>query len=520
MYNVMLVDDEITLVNSLYEYINRNHSNEYECIKAYSARQALELATHIRMDIAVLDIEMPGMNGMELRERLERLHPYCRVIFLTAYDRFDYAYAAVQQRKTRFLLKTEGYGTVLNVIREESQALDDELMQMGLVPGQQAGQIPGYGRNDFLRLLVSGNIDADSTKQEAARYDIVLDVERDVMPVLLRLFDEGRSYTEEKAALVRVFRFFSGWFADKYEMVFIQLSREYALFLLQPLAQTDVQADLKQDLELIVNKAVQVAGRRISLALADDWTGWDKLPQKLDLMRERLDNAPDDGDDYICQLDGDALKKAELLAAGDRLVAQMQQYDEARIRATMHESIDICRRMGTDPAEFLFRQLERVQLKRTWSEWECGYKQMAQFACMLEQDPSGVNLVNVALDFARGFDLKRSMHNRNELKRAVCMTNEYISAHYAEDISLADMAGHVCLSSSYLSRIYKKETGMSTVDKLKEVRIKAAIRLLETTNMKIQDVAAAVGYNSPRYFLSVFRSITGVGPTEYREGRQ
>lgn len=516
MYNIILVDDEIALVNSLYEYINQNHASEYECIKAHSSKQALELATHMRMDIAVLDVEMPGMNGMELRERLERLHPYCRFIFLTAYDRFDYAYAAVQLRKTRFLLKTEGYGTVLGVIREESQALDYELMQLGLAPGQQSSQIPGYGRNDFLRLLVSGDIDADSIEQEAARYDMALDVKRGVMPVELRLFAEGRNYIEEKAALARVFRFFSGWFADKYDMAFIQLSREYALFLLQ--ARTDVQADLKQDLELIASKAVQVAGRRISLALADGWTDWDKLPQKLRLMREKLDNAPDDGDDYICQLDGNAPAEAELLAAGDRLVAQMQQYDECRLKSTMQESLDICRRMGADPAEFLFRQLERVQLKRTWGEWECGYRQMAQLAYMLERDSSEASLISVALDFARGFDLKRSMHNRDELKRAVRMTNEFIAAHYAEDISLADMAGYVCLSSSYLSRIYKKETGMSTVDKLKEVRIKAAMRLLKATNMKIQDIASAVGYNSSRYFLAVFRSITGVGPTEYREG--
>ena len=61
---------------------------------------------------------------------------------------------------------------------------------------------------------------------------------------------------------------------------------------------------------------------------------------------------------------------------------------------------------------------------------------------------------------------------------------------------------------------------MSTVEKMKEVRIKEAVKLLETTNMKIRDIASEVGYSSSRYFLSVFRSIVGVGPTEYREGKR
>lgn len=61
---------------------------------------------------------------------------------------------------------------------------------------------------------------------------------------------------------------------------------------------------------------------------------------------------------------------------------------------------------------------------------------------------------------------------------------------------------------------------MNTIEKIKEVRIKEAVRLLETTNMKIQDVAVAVGYNSSRYFNSVFRSIMGIKPSEYREEKQ
>lgn len=170
--------------------------------------------------------------------------------------------------------------------------------------------------------------------------------------------------------------------------------------------------------------------------------------------------------------------------------------------------------------EFTFRQFEKVHLKRTWNEWEYGCKQMAQFAGQLERAQTNEELVAIAIEFARGISQKRTLQTSEELKYAVREADAFIKAHYAEDISLTDIARHVCLSSSYLSRIYKRETGMSTVEKMKEVRIKEAVKLLETTNMKIRDIASEVGYSSSRYFLSVFRSIVGVGPTEYREGKR
>ena len=205
---------------------------------------------------------------------------------------------------------------------------------------------------------------------------------------------------------------------------------------------------------------------------------------------------------------------------GDELVFQLQQNDEEKLRRMIREGKMLAQNVHIHFAEFLFRQFERVQLKRTWGDWGYGYHQIAQFAHQLENAQSEEDLAAVAIEFANGLIQKRTQQTREEVKYAVRKADEYIKSHYAEDISLADLARHVCLSSPYLSRIYKRETGMNTIEKIKEVRIKEAVRLLETTNMKIQDVATSVGYNSSRYFNSVFRSIMGIKPSEYREEKQ
>lgn len=520
MYNILIVDDEPLQVNSMYEYITAHCSGEYECLKAYSPTQALTLAAHTRIDIALLDIEMPIMDGMKLRERLKSIYPHCHIIFLTAYDRFDYVYAAAQQHQTRFLLKTERNDVVLAMIREECRELDYELIH-GRFPSDQIDDLlPGYEKNDFLRLILSGTLEASCIEHEAQRFNMPLDVRRMVMPILLRLADEERSYSEDYAVIVRAAHFFRGWFAEYYVIMFLQVSREYTLFLMQPAKNVLPKADLKQDLELYLSKTIQICSRQFSLALANDWTSWDSLAQKVALMREKLENSITEGGEYICQLNDHALAAADMIRLGDELVRYLQKNDEIKLRQIISEGNQLAQAIDISFAEFLFRQFERVQFKRSWNDWEYDYHQMVQFANQLEKAYCEEDLTAIAIEFANGISQKRSQQTCEERKYVVRKTNEYIKAHYSEDISLSDLARYVCLSSAYLSRVYKRETGMNIIEKIKEVRIKEAVLLLKTTNMKIQDVAAAVGYNSSRYFNSVFRSIVGIKPTEYREEKQ
>ena len=519
LHNLLIVDDETMLVNSLYEYINRHHAAEYECLKATSAKQALEIAEHIRVDIAVLDIEMPGMDGLELSGHIRQMYPYCHIIFLTAYDRFDYAYAAAQKQQTRFLLKTEGYGSVMQMVQEESELLDQELMHTFPETGGTEEGIPDYGKNDFLRLILNSYVDAESIQQEAQRFPMAVDTGKPVMPVLLRKMETDQSYAEEKKVLKHLISYFKSWFQDRYRQIVLQLDRNHLLFLMQPLEDGHVQTDLKQELELFLGKAIQASGRRMSLAMADQWTEWDSLAVKVRMIREKLDNAPEDVEDYVCQLDPQAGTTAELIRIGDRLVSLIKGCDEEGIRNQIREALPLTDKLNIRLSEFLYRQFERILMEQTWSNWDYSHKQTVKFAYQLEQAKNEDEMETAAVDFARELTRKRDLQTSEELKYILRKADEFIEAHYAEDISLTDIARYVCLSSSYLSRTFKKETGMSTVDRIKEVRIREAVRLLKTTNMKVQDIAAAVGYHSSRYFLSVFRSEIGTSPAEYREGK-
>ena len=92
----------------------------------------------------------------------------------------------------------------------------------------------------------------------------------------------------------------------------------------------------------------------------------------------------------------------------------------------------------------------------------------------------------------------------------------YLQAHYREDISVAQIAQRLGMSENYLSRTFNKSMGMSIPNYVNNYRMTKAQDYLRNTNMKIYEIADALGYNSVSYFNTAFRRVTGITPAQYR----
>ncbi len=94
----------------------------------------------------------------------------------------------------------------------------------------------------------------------------------------------------------------------------------------------------------------------------------------------------------------------------------------------------------------------------------------------------------------------------------------FIEDHYwQEDLSFQDAADHVGLSVQHLSRMFRRELGITFVDYLTGVRIRKAIELLQDEEMKIYEISQRTGYATQHYFSNVFKKHLGVSPVEYRK---
>jgi two-component system, response regulator YesN len=96
---------------------------------------------------------------------------------------------------------------------------------------------------------------------------------------------------------------------------------------------------------------------------------------------------------------------------------------------------------------------------------------------------------------------------------------DYVNDHLANEIYLDILADKLQISSGYLSTYFKEKTGINLMEYVNEARIKRATVLLVESQLKIQEVAEAVGYRNITSFNRMFKKYTGLKPSDYRKNK-
>lgn len=112
--------------------------------------------------------------------------------------------------------------------------------------------------------------------------------------------------------------------------------------------------------------------------------------------------------------------------------------------------------------------------------------------------------------------LEYSMDSDNQSNRFVREAKEYMQEHYAEEISLQQVADQIGISGAYLSTMFSQNMNCKFIDYLNQVRIERACVYLEQNMFKTYEIAYRVGFNDEKYFSKVFKKVKGISPKEYR----
>ncbi len=112
---VLLIDDEQTLL----EYLSKRLLREGFTVKAtFSGEEAIEAASNQNYDVAVVDLKMPGIDGVETQKRLKKIQPFLQCIVLTGHGSVETALESGQQDAFKYLLKPIDYENLVETIKE------------------------------------------------------------------------------------------------------------------------------------------------------------------------------------------------------------------------------------------------------------------------------------------------------------------------------------------------------------------------------------------------------------------
>ena len=144
---------------------------------------------------------------------------------------------------------------------------------------------------------------------------------------------------------------------------------------------------------------------------------------------------------------------------------------------------------------------------------ECKFKQTGyEFIMESLSNQITVHLIRCAESDYYRVDRSRPRQLKTNIDKAV----EFLKEYYSHEFTLEDVAKTVNLSPYHFSRVFKEQMGRSTYKYLMEIKISKAKEMLTEGRTSIKEICLICGFNSNSHFTSMFRKLTGVSPTEYR----
>jgi two-component system response regulator YesN len=125
VYSILLVDDEQIVLDSLKFIFEREYGQDCRLETARSGREAIEKSEQMHPDIILMDISMPGINGIDAIKSIREFLPTAVIILLTAYDKFDYAKQAISFGVFDYLMKPVNRNRITQTVNSAMSQVDE-----------------------------------------------------------------------------------------------------------------------------------------------------------------------------------------------------------------------------------------------------------------------------------------------------------------------------------------------------------------------------------------------------------
>ncbi len=519
MLKVLLVDDEPYVLEGLKVMVNWSANDFIICGEASNGIDALEIIKMCNPDLVITDIRMSGMDGLELiKQSYEQLNSTAKFVILSGYDEFSYVKQAMKYNTEHYLLKPLDDEEISAVIAKLSVEIKEERNRR-----QNTNRQIAFVVNQCIRRLISG----EKKESLISRVGLLLGIgNQDEIRCLLIEMSKGRvqkpideiDFNERKKIARQVIEeevgpnFQFNIFEDDKDRIGIITCRKMALntnieeFANRVLSK--IRSRLKSEITLSVSceeigpEAVGIIYELAAFTLEFKfYTGEGKVIYFDHVKNLKFSNT----------VDVERIKSLLLpirtnnISEIDQIVKKIFEYFEetlispsviiSALKSFLLEMVKLFIDLKINLNEFLDTALifDKGMEQLTINELQAAFLRECQYAAALIESSKCCSS-----------------------QRIICEIRDYIQQNYFRDIKLKKVAQEFYMNPIYLGQVFKKATGMQFNEYLNSVRIEEAKKLLGRTDMKIIEVAKAVGFNDPKYFLNKFKLITNLPPSAFK----
>lgn len=489
MYSVLIVDDEEPVLESFSYLVESGLDDFVVGGTARSGGEAIEAARQDRPDVVLMDIAMPGMDGLDTIRELQHEIPDALYILSTAYERFDLAQRAIPLRVFAYLVKPVSRKRFVETMYRAKDELDEERERLNhrLEEAEHSKEWLAREVHGFMLLLTYKPLDESSWSW----YRHLFHLSSDHGVVAAIEHPNRELYTEVADRIER-----------RYRILWAEIMGRMVLLISDQAPPESVGRHIGEILKAVAPRgdspALGVGSRR----------RYDEFYLSCD---EALTAIPTSG-----QTNRRLRRFRSRLSEFGRTVARARNSDDiGHVYATLAE-----------------------ELFANWSFEVAKYRIAVVFERLLHEFDSRMGNPEVSMAIADplseigGFQTRKEVdawayrvlrrlveeqtrhagaHWPSALEQAV----RFIDSHYAEPLQLTAVAAHCEVSVGYLSRLFSEHLGVAFNDRLNSVRVEAAEQLLREGSLSVKEIAAEVGYQDPNYFSRIFKKFKGVPPTRF-----
>lgn len=518
MYNVVIADDE----KKFREFMKRCLEEE-EALKivgcAKNGMEVLEIVDDQRVDLVLLDINMPIMDGLMVAEQLKKNRSEIFVVLVTGYNEFEYARQAIKLGVKDYILKPFSKNQLLtqiaqiipNIQNQRESAKDNKLNTT-------------MAKDSFvMNLLVNESSQSEEKLEELFKRFELPNCSTRYHAAVIEILNHYRNDAEDKLwgfSVINIINEMRDLAGEKYIVKGMERNRICVLY--------NYLDEEKRGIPISYTRVCQYCKRYLGLDLiigiGADVRKLSGIHQSYKYALEAVSNAK------LYKKPGVTVykhseKKEDIgfdsMASGDRIMGSLRAHDLAGIEKELDnvkayllekdltaESIYVMllsfittclsyvKEMGVDSREILgneFHPVTEIKLNETMDdlfEW----------------------IIEIFRKVIRYFS--KSKITRSKI--IVVEVKNYIDKHYADPLLRAeDIAKSLYLDSSYIRKVLSKEMGTSVVELITLKRMEVAREILLNEKIKLSALAERVGYNDPKYFGKCFRKHYGISPRDF-----